>query len=131
MSTVVREVMGGTVRNIVSRWRLLAAVGVGAWLSACSADVTRLDYPALGLSDSSTGSTSSRPQPPQPVYTQPGYQQPYYQGGYTARLPRHPSASTALTLGIVALVGGFYVASLILTAIADPRKSFSLIGRPS
>ncbi len=84
MCTVVREVMGGTVRNFVWRswplaaWRLVAVVGVGATLSACSADVTRLDYPALGLSDSSTGSTNSRPQPPQPVYTQPSYQQPAY-----------------------------------------------------
>ncbi len=84
MCTVVREVMGGTVRNFVWRswplaaWRLVAVVGVGATLSACSSDVTRLDYPALGLSDSSTGSTNSRPQPPQTVYTQPSYQQPAY-----------------------------------------------------
>lgn len=51
-----------------------------------------------------------------PPFQQPGYQQPYYQGGYTARLPRHPSASTALTLGIVALVGGFFCALPILAA---------------
>lgn len=54
------------------------------------------------------------PQPGyQQPYPQPGYQQPYPQAGYQQpyqpfpSIPNHPSANTALVLGIVALGGGF------------------------
>jgi hypothetical protein len=43
-------------------------------------------------------------------YGQPGYPQPGYGQGYAApypSAPNHPSANTALVLGIVALGGGF------------------------
>jgi hypothetical protein len=53
---------------------------------------------------------------PQPGYQQPGYPPPGYQGypppGWyggppLVRLPDHPKATTALVLGIIALLGGF------------------------
>ncbi|MGZ5416453.1 MAG: DUF4190 domain-containing protein [Nocardioides sp.] len=59
-------------------------------------------------------------QPPSPAgappYPPPGYQQPGHQGYAPAgwyggpplvRLPDHPKATTALVLGIIALLGGF------------------------
>lgn len=58
-------------------------------------------------------------------YPQPGYGQPYgqpYAQGYPQQLqpfpvvPNHPSANTALVLGIVALGGGFVLCGLPLVA---------------
>jgi hypothetical protein len=44
-------------------------------------------------------------QPPQAPYWQPGYPpQPY--GYYPPPLPQHPEASKAMTLGLIALIGG-------------------------
>ena len=41
--------------------------------------------------------------PPQPGYAPPGW----YGGPLPARVPDHPKATTALVLGIIALLGGF------------------------
>lgn len=54
-------------------------------------------------------------QQPQQAYGQQpyasGYQAPGYQPyGYAAQAPNHPSANTALVLGLIALVGGFVCA---------------------
>jgi hypothetical protein len=46
----------------------------------------------------------------------PTYQQPGYGYGYGAKLPTHSTASTALTLGIVGLVGGFFCGAPILAS---------------
>lgn len=70
--------------------------------------------PAYGASPYGQGAP---PPPPPPGYVQPGYQpQGYAPGGYApagyggygyAMAPSHPSATTALVLGLVGLIGGF------------------------
>lgn len=69
-------------------------------------------YPPNPYADPQAGQAQPGYQHPygQPGYPQPGYGQPGYGQGYAApypSLPNHPSANTALVLGIVALGGGF------------------------
>ncbi|MGI9406672.1 MAG: LysM peptidoglycan-binding domain-containing protein [Hyphomicrobiaceae bacterium] len=48
--------------------RPAAVIGAGLLLSACSADVTRFDFPAFGLGNAEDTTTSSLPAPPEPIY---------------------------------------------------------------
>jgi hypothetical protein len=58
------------------------------------------------------------PQQVPPFQQPPGFQYPYQQPSYIygAQLPNHPSATTALVVSIVAIVGGFICGVPILAA---------------
>ncbi|MGV3563895.1 MAG: DUF4190 domain-containing protein [Nocardioides sp.] len=71
-------------------------------------------YPTNPYGDPQSGPGQSYQQPYQHPYAQPGYPQQGYGQGYAQgyaqpfpSVPNHPSANTALVLGIVALGGGF------------------------
>lgn len=69
-------------------------------------------YPTNPYADPQAGQGYQQPyqQGYQQPYGQPGYPQPGYGQGYAQPFPsapNHPSANTALVLGIVALGGGF------------------------
>jgi len=66
-------------RGIVHGPILALAVSAGG----CSADVTRFDYPAFGITDGGSGRpTGALPTPPEPVWQRPAYA-PSYAPSYT------------------------------------------------
>jgi len=72
------------------------------------------------MSGSDPGDHPQTPPPYQQPYGQGGYQQPYQQGpgqppyAWAPKAPEHPSATTAMVLGIIGLVGILFCGGITL-----------------